>query len=112
MMVNVTRHNVIFQKNTVMLLFNRIADEAKLQKRSDPVIATDLLTATLIAEALAEDLDCPLNELRPYGQGYIGDPGWLYRFDGIKIVALTPEICKHEVDGWREHFGPLAEIWS
>lgn len=30
----------------------------------------------------------------------------------IEIVARRPESCQHAVDGWRDHFGVLAGIWS
>lgn len=90
---------------------SHLADHAKILKRPLPIIETDLETACRLAELLASDLGCYRSDLTPR------DPleravGVVAMFDGIKIVARLPRSCKHEVDGWREHFGPLADIWS
>lgn len=94
-------------------LMAQLSDSAMMANRPPPVIETDLASAMLFASLLAQDIGCSLRELTP---AVLGDDrssaNFLIQFDGVKIVARRVDICKHEVDGWREHFGPLADIWS
>lgn len=86
---------------TLLEALSRIADTAALYRQPAPVIETDRASA----QALASMIVMATGEPRLRHQ-----PDCIAMFDGVKIVARRPEVCKHEVD-WREHFGPLAEIW-
>jgi hypothetical protein len=87
-----------------------LADAARVKGLPLPVIETDYESARELRYLLAQSIGCRLDDLLP--------PGWpranrcIAMFDGVKIIARRPQSCKHEVDGWREHFGLLAEIWS
>jgi hypothetical protein len=94
--------------NSLITAFAKMGDAARLEGRPLPVIATDVFSARILIEAVAGDLGCPVGSLM---RSEKGSPVF-GMYDGIKIIALPAEACKHEVDGWREHFGPLAEIWS
>lgn len=87
---------------------SRLSDHAKMDNRPDPVITTDRDSARFIMRLIEEDIGGDLSlGSRPRDW----TPGVMGMFDGIKIVAGSRQICKHEVDGWREHFGLLADIW-
>lgn len=85
-----------------------LATQARLDCRPLPVIEMDFRSARQFAELVAQSIGCHLYDLQPNDR----PDGCVAMFDGVKIVARRPQVCKHEVDGWREHFGPLAEIWS
>lgn len=92
-------------------LMVRLAANATIKGREAPVIETDFESAKLFAILLAQDIGAPLRDLVP-AAAMLGRADCLIQFDGVKIVARPVDICKQEVDGWREHFGPLADIWS
>lgn len=87
--------------------FGVLADDALLNNRAPPVIETDLFSAVRLAELVCRDIGCGAGDLMPGPSSE-----YVLMFDGVKIVARRPQICKHQVDEWRDHFGALAAIWS
>lgn len=62
---------------------------------------------------LAKSIGCDEADLVPRAADMaVGQFATVCQYDGVKIVVRRVDICQHEVDGWREHFGPLADIWS
>jgi hypothetical protein len=92
------------ERVTLLEALSRLADNAQVHGAPLPIIETDVLSAIELVSMIARDTG--------YLAGSSRSPDYVGMFDGVKIVARSPQSCKHEVDGWREHFGPLAEIWS
>ena len=88
---------------TVAGLFHRIRRAADMIGDPAPIIYTDFGTAAEIRAALVDDLQCRGADLIS-----ASDPLSVMQFDGVRVRFLPdrPEV------GWREHFGPLADIWS
>lgn len=77
---------------------SRMADDARMQGRSMPVIRTDIHSAMILAKVLADEIGC---NLMPRSRDCVA------MLDGVSIVAMPAPR-----DGYREHFGALAEIYD
>lgn len=91
----------------ICALLSHMADLALSSGVPKPVITIDGWAGYMLADAVGAEVGCGWSDLIPHRE-----PGLIMMYDGIKVVARREQICKHEVDGWREHFGPLADIWS
>lgn len=88
---------------TLSGLLMDLAERARILRNPAPVIETDMVSAIVLADALQRELP---------GFRWVPDGNVIAMLDGVKIVARHSNICKREVDGWRDHFGALADIWS
>lgn len=88
----------------------RMSKHAREQGIPLPVIEMPLWAAQIFGSAVASEMNTVLSRLTPIEQ--YRKERIVLMYDGIKIVARRPQTCQPAVDGWREHFGPLADIWS
>lgn len=98
----------------IQILFSELANFARERSLPIPVIELHPSIAQRLADMLAAEIGDPaFFGNRGCAMHTAGRPVWLFgSFDGVSIIAPRAKTCKHEVDGWREHFGPLADIWS
>lgn len=90
-----------------------MANRARELRAPAPIIATDLESAKILASIIADHAGTIVGQFMPRPLDIVAGVGWtLCQYDGVKIVVRTDDPCQPAVDGWREHFGPLAEIWS
>jgi hypothetical protein len=85
---------------------DRATYEARVYGRPTPVIRSDSSTLLALGSALAEEIGCSLSDLRQFNE-----PGSLFMYDGVRFeIDRSPPVAV--TDAWREHFGPLTEIYN
>jgi hypothetical protein len=83
-------------------LLSDIADAARSDGRSLPVIRTDIVSAIMLVGAIRREIG-PMSN--------INAPDCVGMYDGVKILGYCDLVDPSELQ-WREHFGELAEIWK
>jgi hypothetical protein len=86
---------------TLREALSRMADDARMHGRSIPFIHTDVHSAMILAKVLADEIGCTRSDLTPRSGDCVA------MFDGVSIVAMPAPR-----DGYREHFGALADIYA